>query len=337
MLNIVGCTHTGRRELNEDSFLADDEMGLAAVADGMGGYSSGEVASAIVVSTLWNDLKNSEVTLESAVANAHLEVKKGVLEGRGGAGMGSTVVAAKFSENSFDVAWVGDSRAYIWDGHELKQISRDHSYVESLLSRGIISAEDAKTRNDRNLVTQALGAEALIELDIGHCQGDLYQGELLLLCSDGLNDELSGFEIARLLHDNSGLELEQCCEKLVQASYDAGGKDNITVMLISNDTVAPEAGRIPWNIVETHNLSGHSEYYPLNTPNDGAHITSSDSVTEEFSTTQVYAVKPKSQLDYDALEDHVGNGMSPVLITVLGGIFLALVVGLLIYLGIISF
>lgn len=337
MLKIVGCTHTGRRELNEDSFLADDELGLAAVADGMGGYSSGEVASAIVVSTLWNDLKEGNSNLEEAVANAHLEVKKGVLDGRGGAGMGSTVVAAKFDGARFDLAWVGDSRAYIWDGHELKQISRDHSYVESLLSRGIISAEDAKTRNDRNLVTQALGAEALIELDIGTSEGDLYQGELLLLCSDGLNDELGGFEIARLLHDNVGAGLETCCEKLVQASYDAGGKDNITVMLATNDMPVPDSGRIACSVVESHNLSGHSEYFPLDVPNDGAYITSSESVTEEFATTQVYAVKPKSQLDYDALEDHVGNGV-PTWLIVLIVIILSLgAVGLLVYLGIISF
>lgn len=337
MLKIVGCTHTGRRELNEDSFLADDELGLAAVADGMGGYSSGEVASAIVVSTLWNDLKEGEKSLEESVANAHLEVKKGVLDGRGGAGMGSTVVAAKFDGSRFDVAWVGDSRAYIWDGHELRQISRDHSYIESLLSRGIISAEDAKTRNDRNLVTQALGAEALVELDIGTCEGDLYQGELLLLCSDGLNDELGGFEIARILHDNAGDGLESCCEKLVQASYDAGGKDNITVMLVSNDVAAPESGRVPATIVETHNLSGHSEYFPLGVQNDGAHITSSESVTEEFSTTQVYAVKPKSQLDYDALDDHIGGGTPSWLIAVVCVLLLAGLLGLLVYLGIISF
>lgn len=336
MLKIVGSTHTGRRELNEDSFLADDGLGLAAVADGMGGYSSGEVASAIVVSTLWSQL-NEKATLIEAVAKSHEEVKNGVADGRGGAGMGSTVVAAHFNGDDFDVAWVGDSRAYIWDGKVLTQISRDHSYVESLLSRGIISAEDAKTRNDRNLVTQAIGADALPEVDIGFVSGSLYQGEKLLLCSDGLNDELSGFEIARILHDHRDVDDAECSKVLVDASYDAGGKDNITVVLVSNDSVAPPAkDRQLAAPVETHDLSGSSQYYPVQGLIDAGDITGSQSVTEEYSTTQVYAVKPKSNLDYDALEDHVGDGPSMPLI--IGGIVLvgAIALGVLYYLGIIT-
>lgn len=335
MLKIVGSTHIGRRELNEDSFIADDKLGLAAVADGMGGYSSGEVASAIVVSTLWNEI-NKSTNLADAISLSHLEVKKGVLDGRGGAGMGSTVIAAHFKDNKFDIAWVGDSRAYIWDGTELRQISRDHSYVESLLSRGIISPEDAKTRNDRNLVTQAIGADALIEVDIGQVSGDLYAGEQLLLCSDGLNDALSGFEIARTLKDHEASSQEERCERLVNASYDAGGKDNITVLLMSNDVPVPTKGRHQAPPVEIHTLSGHSQYYPLTAINDDADITGSDSVTAEYSTTQVYAVKPKSQLDYDALEDHVGGGPNLGLWAAIGGVILLLTLGLLFYLGIIG-
>ncbi len=140
-----------------------------------------------------------------------------------------------------------------------------------------------------------------------------------------------------MLHDNVGEGLETCCERLVQASYDAGGKDNITVMLATNDMPVPESGRIACHVVESHNLSGHSEYFPLDVPNDGAYITSSESVTEEFATTQVYAVKPKSQLDYDALEDHVGNGVPTWLIALIVIILSLGAVGLLVYLGIISF
>jgi protein phosphatase len=144
-------------------------------------------------------------------------------------GMGSTVIALQLEGADYEIAWVGDSRAYLWDG-SLKQLSRDHSYVESLLANGAISYEELAHHPSRHLITQAVGAgEAPLQIDT--LRGCLARGQQMLLCSDGLVDELSDGRIAEILREAG--EPQTVVDKLVAEALAAGGRDNITVVLVS--------------------------------------------------------------------------------------------------------
>jgi len=264
MISIAGSTHTGIREHNEDAMVADQALGFGLVADGMGGYACGEVASEIVKSTLHEAVANQEGLVE-AIARAHASIREAVQEDKNKTGMGSTVVALKLSGNNYEIAWVGDSRAYLWDG-ELKQLSRDHSYVESLLSSGVISPEEALDHPNKNLITQAVGAAANDGLEIGLVRGRLGARQQILLCSDGLVDEVTDAEIARLLDQPQALELT--VEQLVQAALKGGGRDNITVVLISNDSdECDEPEQVPY-VVQTTRLDGSFERHDYLPPGD---------------------------------------------------------------------
>lgn len=255
MISITGATHTGNREHNEDAIVVDQALGFALVADGMGGYACGEVASEIVKDTLYEAVANQEGLVE-AIARSHASIREAVEKDKNKAGMGSTVLALKLTDNNYEIAWVGDSRAYLWDG-ELKQISRDHSYVESLLSSGAINLEEALDHPNKNLITQAVGAAANDGLEIGLVHGRLGPGQQILLCSDGLVDEVNDADIARLL--NKPQSRQQTIEELVKAALDAGGRDNITVVLVSHDgEVTEEAVRAPY-VVQTTRLDGSYE------------------------------------------------------------------------------
>jgi serine/threonine protein phosphatase PrpC len=255
MITVAGATHTGIREHNEDAMVVDEALGFGLVADGMGGYACGEVASEIVKSTLYEAVANQEGLVE-AIARAHASIREAVQEDKSKTGMGSTVVAIKFSGSDYEIAWVGDSRAYLWDG-ELKQISRDHSYVESLLSSGAISIDEAMDHPNKNLITQAVGAAANDGLEIGLVQGRLGAGQQILLCSDGLVDEVKDADIAHLL--NVPQPMEQTLEQLVSAALEGGGRDNITVVLMSNDSDAvDEQAQVPY-VVQTTRLDGSYE------------------------------------------------------------------------------
>ena len=255
MITVAGATHTGIREHNEDTMVVDEALGFGLVADGMGGYACGEVASEIVKSTLYEAVANQEGLVE-AIARAHASIREAVQEDKSKTGMGSTVVAIKFSGSDYEIAWVGDSRAYLWDG-ELKQISRDHSYVESLVSSGAISIDEAMDHPNKNLITQAVGAAANDGLEIGLVQGRLGAGQQILLCSDGLVDEVKDADIAHLL--NVAQPMEQTLEQLVSAALEGGGRDNITVVLMSNDSDAvDEEAQIPY-VVQTTRLDGSYE------------------------------------------------------------------------------
>ena len=233
MISIIGATHPGQREYNEDCYAADTAAGLAIVADGMGGYACGEVASDIVKQTL-EQASAKGGDLAAAIAEAHDAVIDAASADKTKAGMGSTAVAAKFDGLNYQVAWVGDSRAYLWDGEsELKQITRDHSYVESLLSTGAISYEEAINHPNRNLITQAVGVAAEGGLQVGELQGRLAAGQQLILCSDGLVDEVLDHDIAKLLAESA--DPEEALNTLIRAAVVAGGHDNITVVIVTAD------------------------------------------------------------------------------------------------------
>lgn len=260
MIQFFGGTHKGNRKHNEDCFAADNELGLGLVADGMGGYACGEVASALVKETLVEALIHKQ-GLTEAIVRAHYLIRSESSADSSKKGMGSTVVAAKAQGNEYEIAWVGDSRAYIWDG-ALKQITRDHSYVESLLVAGTISIEEAKNHPNRNLITQAVGAAGEDGLEVSVTNGRLQPGQKLLLCSDGLIDEVDDVDVAKMM---DGIESSKTLvQGLIDKALKAGGRDNISVVIAEADAVMAEDALVvePF-VVCTTQLDGNVERHSL--------------------------------------------------------------------------
>ncbi len=255
-------SHPGhKRSHNEDSFEADPERGLWLVADGVGGHANGEVASAIVRETLAKDLAKGEGLLD-AIRHSHQEILKEIAN-RPASNMGSTVVAVRLEDDEYEVAWVGDSRAYIFDGHSLRQLTRDHNPVSEMLARGAITAEQAAHHPERNVLTQSLGVSDTIEVNPERVRGELHPGQQLLLCSDGLTDELSDARITEIMAGNRSPEAQ--VHALIQAALDSGGRDNVTVVVVGqggaqagasatreNDTLEGQAVAQPPGTNATH-------------------------------------------------------------------------------------
>jgi protein phosphatase len=224
------------REHNEDSFCVNADLGLYVVADGMGGHASGEVASEIAVRTIEQRIKQG-CGLVEAIENAHTAIVDGVKEGLGKHGMGTTVVAIQLAGDRYKLAWVGDSRAYLWDG-ELSQISKDHSMVQMLIDSGQITRAEARNHPRKNVIYQNLGAAEVEGHQVSVEQDVLYKDQKIILCSDGLSDEVDDAQISEImsLADN----VEDAAEKLVTAALDNGGNDNVSVIVISAPADAPE-------------------------------------------------------------------------------------------------
>ena len=234
MINIdfAVATHTGWvRELNEDNHIALPKLGLWTLADGMGGHQAGEVASRIAVREIARSIEQG-MTLPKTIETAHRAIQTAVLQGEGAADMGSTVVAAKLEGLRYEIAWVGDSRAYLWDG-SLHQLTTDHSYVQLLLKAGLISESDIPNHPSRNIITQALGVGGVgntnIKVDL--VLGELKKNDTLLLCTDGLNGEVSDDNIASILAEITDSQVR--VDRLIAAALEAGGKDNVTVIVIT--------------------------------------------------------------------------------------------------------
>lgn len=225
-------THTGLvRELNEDSYLALPELGLWVIADGMGGYEAGEVASYITISEIAHSIEQG-MSLTAAIETAHRAIQSAALQGEGSVDMGSTVVAVKIEGLRYEIAWVGDSRAYLWNG-TLNQLTTDHSYVQLLLNAGLITVSEVSTHPSRNIISQALGAGGLdktnIKIDLVY--GELAEGDALLLCSDGLSSEVSDNRVASILSETTNNQARVDC--LITTALKAGGKDNVTVIIVT--------------------------------------------------------------------------------------------------------
>ena len=223
----AGTTHEGRRKHNEDCFFVDNELGLFVVADGVGGQDAGEIASDIVCTTIGESVRRGE-SLNAAILKANQAISDSVARGHGRAGMASTIVALLIKDELYEVAWLGDSRIYLWDG-KLKLISRDHSLVESLLATGEISLEEAQSHPKKNVILAALGGGDA-NINIGRNGGILRKGARFLLCSDGVSDVLSPASIAGWL--GSGQSETEIADGLVQAAVDSQGKDNITGVVV---------------------------------------------------------------------------------------------------------
>lgn len=225
-------SHVGRRrQHNEDTYLADASLGLWLVADGMGGHAHGEVASAMARDVIHASVSTGN-PLNTAIREAADSItRQGRRNGQQNLPMGTTVVAVRLNGESFEAAWVGDSRIYLWqDG--LTQISRDHSYVQHLVQSGALTPNEARRHPQRNVVTQALGVTELDALDIATVQLPWPPSAQLLLCSDGLTEEVDDSEIAALFE--RGFAPQETADHLIHAALRAGGSDNITVVVLKH-------------------------------------------------------------------------------------------------------
>jgi protein phosphatase len=232
MIEFGHCTHVGlRREHNEDTYYADAELGLWLVADGMGGHENGEVASAIARDTLIRETQSGQ-TLVRAIQIADEEIIKLSSNRPQALPMGTTIAALRVpNEDEFEVAWVGDSRAYAMEDGVLKQISHDHSYVRELIEQGAITPEQARSHPHRNVVTQALGVTDPQSLRVESLKGKMSPGTQILLCSDGLTEEVDDSQIGQILQ-RTDLSVQECVDHLIVAALDGGGSDNVTAILL---------------------------------------------------------------------------------------------------------
>lgn len=237
-------TDTGlRRGNNEDSYLCLPELGLWIVADGMGGHEAGEVASAIVVDSIRSQLLDG-ASLAEAIQGAHRAVQEAAKAGIGTLGMGSTVVALLSKDDHYEVAWVGDSRAYLWSPHtaQLQRLSTDHSYVQMLLESGAIAEHEAATHPDKNVITQCIGSADTEEVVVDSVEGNWEEGQWILLCSDGLTDELDDEAIADILA--AARSPRDAVNQLISQSLAHGGHDNITVQVVESPRVSAPSGKL---------------------------------------------------------------------------------------------
>ena len=241
-VSYVGC----KRPHNEDSTASNEALGILVLADGMGGYKAGEVASAIAVTGIYNDvvsgLKNSNpagidedsgldhhsILIRNAVNRANSSIYNTAQTDEQCQGIGTTVVAVITYDNSISIAHVGDSRLYRIRSGDFKQITKDHSLVQELIDRGLFSPEEAEKNAPKNLVTRALGIDAKVEIDV--IEDKLVNGDIYLLCSDGLTDMVKDEEIHLTLGKYSA-NLAHAADKLVEIANKYGGKDNISVIL----------------------------------------------------------------------------------------------------------
>ena len=243
-MNYTFCAQTdpGRtRENNEDSMVFDEATHLGVLADGMGGYNAGEIASGMATAFIKSELSRwlSEAgpqasaqqvqrAIEICVENANLAIFNSAKSNPQYAGMGTTLVVGVFQGAKLTLGHIGDSRCYRWRGHELTQITKDHSLLQEQIDAGLLTPEQAVFSPNKNLVTRALGVEAEVMLELHEHQ--VASGDLYLMCSDGLTDMVLDNEIAKILQKE--WPLSQIAETLVSLANENGGRDNITVMLV---------------------------------------------------------------------------------------------------------
>ena len=247
-LEFAGITDPGLvRSQNEDAIAISTSHGFAVLADGMGGYNAGEVASSIAATFVRDTLEQSLGASEGSVkepltSGRHLHqfvvdaiqrANHAVLEAARAEpqyqGMGTTIVTAVFHHDKVTVAHVGDSRAYRFRRGELSKLTRDHSLLQEQIDAGLIDTAMARFSHAKNMVTRAVGVGTDMEVEIH--DHHLQTGDLYLLCSDGLSDMLSDEEICGILAKGRGT-LEESCRTLVQQANDHGGFDNISVILV---------------------------------------------------------------------------------------------------------
>jgi len=247
-IDMATATHAGMvRAHNEDSINTDASVGLAVLADGMGGYNAGEVASGIAVALISKETRDTVAQvlphdrdratgelmavsiLRNVVARANTSIFQAASSQPQYAGMGTTLVVALLSDNKITVAHVGDSRLYRLRDAQLSQLTRDHSLLQEQIDSGMITKEMARRSQNKNLVTRAVGIEPEVEADINTFEAK--EGDMYLLCSDGLNDMVEDEDILLTL-SSLQTNMPLAANQLVQMANDNGGRDNVSVILI---------------------------------------------------------------------------------------------------------
>jgi len=247
-LDVASLSHPGMvRSHNEDSVFVDGDAGLAVLADGMGGYNAGEVASGIAVDVVSNGLlpelasgrELSKVDVQSGLTHAALLLQQQIAAANKGiyeaaqtrpecAGMGTTIVAAVFHGNRVSIGHIGDSRCYRLRGEKFEQLTHDHSLLQEQIDSGQLTSEQAKYSLNKNLVTRALGIEAIVPADIAEYRVEAI--DIYLLCSDGLTDMVDA-EMIHNIVDEHRSTLPEAAAELIDLANQNGGRDNISVIL----------------------------------------------------------------------------------------------------------
>jgi len=256
----VGLTDTGKvREHNEDTIAFDADIGLLVLADGMGGYNAGEVASGIAVKTILNLVRESvdrqdlravdresgmsrpSIILRDAIHRANKIIYQTARTQPNCEGMGTTVVSMLFFDNRASIAHVGDSRAYRLRDNRFEQMTLDHSLLQELVDRGFYSQQEAQRATNKNYVTRALGVEQNVEVEI-HEQ-PAQKSDYYVLCSDGLSDMIEDEDI-HLTISTFSANLDTVAKQLIQLSNDNGGRDNVSVIMAHVEEPFPAHRRI---------------------------------------------------------------------------------------------
>ena len=242
----VGCvTHVGRvREHNEDSVLARPKVGLWAVSDGMGGYGNGDIVKpgggGGAEHTSPNESASAFLTeFEQKIIGVNAELRS-LARAQNSRIIGTTLVALIVHGVHYACIWCGDSRAYLYRDTKLSQVTRDHSEVQELVDRGVLTKEEARTWPGRNVITRALGASDQAELEI--VDGPVHAGDRFLLCSDGLVAHVSDDEIADGL---TAADPQEACDSLLKLTLGRGATDNVSIIVVDCERSADAATANP--------------------------------------------------------------------------------------------
>jgi protein phosphatase len=243
-LRIAGCTDTGiRREYNQDHIDFDQELGIAVLADGMGGHKAGEVAAHMAVKFVLEKLQKlvlqeTSVSItgsqllefvSNTISSSNAEIFRAQEEEEAYMGMGTTIVATLVVGSQIYVGHVGDSRLYLYRDRTVKRLTKDHSLVQDLIDRGFYTEREARGANVGHVVTRAMGTK--LDVDVDTAEVALLPYDLLMLCSDGLTDMVSDWQIAETIDENIA-DLDLAAKKLIGLANHYGGKDNISVILM---------------------------------------------------------------------------------------------------------
>lgn len=236
-------THPGHvRQFNEDSVFTSDRDGVWVVADGMGGHRDGNVASAMITAVAETiqtpgTLSDLSEDFSRGIENVN-EILLAKSNGQDHLLIGSTIAALLIRQHAYVCLWAGDSRCYLVRRGRIEQISRDHTEVQDLVDRGVLTRSEARTWPRRNVITRAVGAEARLALE--RTQGEVQAGDCFILCSDGLTGHVEDLEI---LSSVQWASAQQASDRLLSLALERGGKDNISIIIVnvtshdtSNDT-----------------------------------------------------------------------------------------------------
>jgi len=267
-IEVVCQTDVGQvRDHNEDYVSSDDKIGLAVLADGMGGLNAGEVASSMTVHLLMDELRayaEGESVIEHGLTESvglplKVQIVKKAIEKANSSvfhvsqtqphceGMGTTIVVSMFYDNKVTIGHIGDSRVYRFRDSKLEQVTKDHSFVQELIDKGLYTKEEARASSKKNVVTRALGVAPQVEPEVHEYK--VKPGDVFLMCSDGLTDLVGDSDIEKTFQE-LGSNLSTTAGHLVEVANASGGKDNISVVLIRINKAFPEKAGLLKRVVD---------------------------------------------------------------------------------------